>query len=123
MTASANPSEAFERLSWRDSPLLAWVTGTLVTAFLTGIALVTSDPNALMDATVLDSPRLAALPVFATVAMGCVVLVLPAVAAAWWNRWWGLAGRLSFTLIGLTGVAFFTVAMTYNLVILPFPTG
>ncbi|MFC7646699.1 hypothetical protein ACFQX6_43715 [Streptosporangium lutulentum] len=100
---------------------LAWITGLLVTVSLIGIALVTSDPNALMETTALNSPRLAVVPVIVTVALGFAVPVLLAAVAAWWKGWWGLLGRLSYTLIALTGVAFFKVVMIYNLVILPFP--
>ncbi len=57
----------------RVARLLAWITGLLVTVFLVGIALVTSDPNALMETTALNSPRLAVVPIVVTVAFGFAV--------------------------------------------------
>jgi hypothetical protein len=106
----------------RAARLLAWITGTLVTVFMVGIALVTSDSDALMETAALNSPQLAIVPVIVTVAFGFAVLVLLAAVPAWWKGWWSLTGRLSYTLIALTGVAFFKITMIYNLVILPFPT-
>lgn len=100
----------------RAARLLAWITGALVTVFLTGFAAVMSDPAAVL----LDSPWPAALRITATVALVSAVLVSAATVAAWWKGWWGWAGRLSYTLVALGGAGFFTVAVSYNLVALPF---
>ncbi|GAA5766427.1 D-aminopeptidase [Streptosporangium roseum] len=103
----------------RAARSLAWITGALVTAFLTGFAVVMADPATVL----LDSPWPAALQVTAAVALVSAILVSAAAVAAWWKGWWGWAGRLSYTLVALGGAGFFTVAVSYNLVALPFSAG
>ncbi|MGV9776890.1 serine hydrolase domain-containing protein [Streptosporangium sp. NPDC003464] len=106
----------------RVARLLAWITAALVTVFVTGIATTMSDPNVVMELTALNAPRLAALPVLATAGFLSAVLVTAATVPAWVKGWWGRPGRLCYTALALAGVAFFKIAMTYNLLALPFPT-
>ncbi|MEU4546982.1 serine hydrolase domain-containing protein [Nonomuraea dietziae] len=106
----------------RAALLLAWITAALVTAFVTGFAMIMSDPNVAAELTALNAPPLAALPVLATVGLLCAVLVTAATVPAWVKGWWGLPGRLCYTALALAGVVFFKIAMTYNLLVLPFPT-
>ncbi|GAA4105138.1 serine hydrolase domain-containing protein [Actinomadura miaoliensis] len=106
----------------RAARLLAWATTAVVTVFLTGLAVTMADPNAVMETVALNPPAFAALPIVATVGLVLAILVVGATGAAWWKAWWSWAGRLSCTLLALSGVVFFKVLMTYNLVALPFPT-
>ncbi|MEV5704002.1 serine hydrolase domain-containing protein [Actinoallomurus sp. NPDC052274] len=104
------------RAAW----LTAWITGALGTAFLAGFASLMTDSNALQEKIMLGSPSLTVLPVVLAVAFVPAAGVLVGTVAAWWKGWWGWGGRLSYTLIALAGVAFLKVALTYNLVALPF---
>ncbi|MCO5990250.1 beta-lactamase family protein [Actinoallomurus spadix] len=104
------------RAAW----LAAWGTGALGTAFLAGFASLMTDSNALQEKIMLGSPSLTVLPVVLAVAFIPAAAVLAGTVAAWWKGWWGWSGRLSYTLIALAGVAFLKVALTYNLVALPF---
>ncbi|GAA4619778.1 serine hydrolase [Actinoallomurus vinaceus] len=104
------------RAAW----LTAWVTGALATAFLAGFASLMTDGNALTEKIMLGSSSLTVLPVVMAVAFVPAAGVLAGTAAAWWRGWWGWSGRLAYTAIGLAGVAFLKVALTYNLVALPF---
>jgi hypothetical protein len=114
--ASPQPSGA------RAARLLAWITAALVTAFVAGFAMIMSDPNVAAELTALNVLPLAALPVLATVGLLCAVLVVVTTVLAWVKRWWGRPGRLCHTTLALAGVVFFKIAMTYNLLALPFPT-
>ncbi|WP_346151822.1 serine hydrolase domain-containing protein [Nonomuraea recticatena] len=106
----------------RAARLLAWITAALVTTFAAGFAMIMSDPNVAAELTALNALPLAALPVIATVGLLCAVLVTVAAVPAWAKGWWGLPGRLCHTTLALAGVVFFKIAMTYNLLALPFPT-
>ncbi|TDC05669.1 class A beta-lactamase-related serine hydrolase [Nonomuraea longispora] len=106
----------------RAARLLAWITAALVTVFVGGIAMTMSDPNVVTELTVLYAPRLAALPIVATAGLVLSVLVAGYAVAAWVKGWWGRPGRLGYTALALAGVVFFKIAMTYNLLALPFPT-
>ena len=66
-----------------------------------GSGLIVSLP--LTDWTPLDtSVVLAVLPWFVAVLAPAVVLLA---VIAWWKRWWGLAGRLHYTLVALAALA------------------
>ncbi|WP_246090212.1 serine hydrolase domain-containing protein [Nonomuraea deserti] len=106
----------------RAARLLAWITAALVTVFVGGIATTMSDPNVVMELTALYAPPLAVLPIVATAGLVLSVLVAGCAVAAWAKGWWGRPGRLCYTAVALAGVAFFKIAMTYNLLALPFPT-
>ncbi|MFI0353607.1 serine hydrolase domain-containing protein [Actinomadura sp. 9N407] len=106
----------------RAARLLGWLAAALVTAFLTGTALVMSDGNAVMEAVSLGSPKLTALPYVATAAFAVSIAVLIAAVAAWFKGWWGRPGRIAYTLLALAAVPFFKLCITYHLVALPFPT-
>ncbi|MEO3891701.1 serine hydrolase domain-containing protein [Nonomuraea sp. B5E05] len=106
----------------RVARLLAWITAALVTVFVGGVAVTMSDPNVVMELTSLYAPRLAALPIVATAGLVLCVVVAGCAVAAWVKGWWGRPGRLCYTGLALAGVVFFKIAMTYNLLALPFPT-
>ncbi|MGW6914349.1 serine hydrolase domain-containing protein [Kitasatospora sp. NPDC054939] len=99
--------------------LTAWTSCALTTALLTGLALLTADPNVLMAAVPLNAPELAALPVLATAALAFAAPMAPACVAAWRRGWWTRTGRITYTLLTLGAAAFFTVAVDYHLVLLP----
>ncbi|TDB74827.1 serine hydrolase [Micromonospora sp. KC721] len=101
----------------RLATLTAWTSAALAAGFLTGFALLSADPNALMEAVSLGSPRLAILPVLATAALAFAVPMIPATAAAWRHGWWTLPGRTAYTLLTLSAVPFFTIALTYHLLL------
>lgn len=101
----------------RAARLLAWTASALVTAFLIGFVLLMADPNVLAEALPLYSPRLAALPVIATIALAFALTLVPATALAWWKRWWTVTGRVCFTLLTVAAGAFFKVASDYNLLL------
>lgn len=106
----------------RAAKLLAWFTAAIVTGFTAAVAVTVSDPNVLMELTALNSPRFAALPFVATTGLLFSLAVTGAAIVAWVRGWWGWKGRLSYTLLVVAAVAFYKVAMTYNLLALPFPT-
>ncbi|MEO3789335.1 serine hydrolase [Nonomuraea sp. B10E15] len=106
----------------RVARLMAWITAALVTVFVGGIAMTMSDPNVVIELTTLYAPRLAVLPIVATAGLVLSVLVACCAVAAWVKGWWGRPGRLCYTALALAGVMFFKMAMTYNLLALPFPT-
>ncbi|TDC54457.1 class A beta-lactamase-related serine hydrolase [Actinomadura sp. KC345] len=100
----------------------AWLAAALVTAFLTGMSLVMSDGNAIMEMVPLGSPELTALPYIATASFIAAIPLAVAVVAAWWKGWWGRTGRISLTLLVLASVPFYKLCITYHLLALPFPT-
>ncbi|GGV39165.1 hypothetical protein GCM10010182_74390 [Actinomadura cremea] len=96
----------------------AWLAGALVTGFLTGMALVMSDGNAVMEAVALGSPELTALPWAATASLAATVAFAAGVVAAWRKGWWGLPGRISLTLLALAAVPFHGLCIAYNVLYL-----
>ncbi|GAA2435058.1 serine hydrolase [Actinomadura vinacea] len=101
---------------------LAWVAAALVTGFLTGMAMVMSDGNAVMELVALGSPELTALPYVATASFIAALALAAGTVAAWWKGWWGLTGRISLTVLVLLSVPFYKLCITYHLLALPFPT-
>ncbi|MFF3665929.1 serine hydrolase domain-containing protein [Microtetraspora malaysiensis] len=101
----------------RLAALAAWISAALATVFLAGFALLMADPNVLMAALPLNSPRLAALPVLATLALAFAVPMVPATVVAWRARWWSLPSRIAYTLLALAAVAYFAVALGYHLLL------
>ncbi|MFD0886913.1 serine hydrolase, partial [Streptosporangium algeriense] len=102
----------------RLAVLTAWTCAALATVFLAGFGLLTADPNVLMADIPLYSPRLAVLPVLGTLALALAVPMVPATALAWRARWWGPPARIAYTLLTLSTVAFFAVALDYRLLLL-----
>ncbi len=49
--------------------------------------------------------------------IGWLAVVVLAVVA-WWKRWWGLAGRLHYTVLALAGLAFVGFAAYWSLLVL-----
>lgn len=96
----------------------AWLAGALVTGFLTGMATVMSDGNAVMEAVALGSPKLTALPWAATASLAATAAFAVGVVAAWRKGWWGLPGRISLTLLALAAVPFHGLCIAYNVLYL-----
>ncbi|GLZ76721.1 hypothetical protein Afil01_15280 [Actinorhabdospora filicis] len=98
----------------------AWLASALVTAFAAGFAAVSGDGNALNEAVMLGAGSMVALTVLVTVTVFATAAVLAGAAGAWWRRWGSVAGRLGYSLIAVSLLAFVTVALTYHLASAPF---
>lgn len=109
LAADHRPREA------RLAVLTTWICAVLTTVFLAGFGLLMADPNVLMADLPLNPPRLAVLPVLATLALAFAVPMVPATVLAWRARWWRLPARISYTLLTLATAAFFAVALVYRL--------
>ncbi|TCK26746.1 CubicO group peptidase (beta-lactamase class C family) [Pseudonocardia endophytica] len=117
------PATALLRRSRRVQPtrgprlarLTGWASAALAVAFTSGFVLLTSDGNAMMEAGVLGSPLLTALPFVASAMILTSAGVVVATPIAWRNRWWSRPGLLGYTVLAVASVAFVSVAIYYNL--------
>ncbi|MER7208050.1 serine hydrolase domain-containing protein [Streptosporangium sp. NPDC000239] len=118
LRGARRPQGARPPLPARLAVLTAWACAALVAVFLAGFGLLTADPNVLMADIPLYSPRLAVLPVLGTLALVLAVPMVPAAALAWRARWWRPPARIAYTLLTLSTVAFFAVALDFRLLLL-----
>ncbi|HEY1180464.1 MAG TPA: serine hydrolase, partial [Phytomonospora sp.] len=104
----------------RHARLAAWLNAVLAVGVVAGIVSLLSDQNAAFEMMTLGSPVLYGLMVGATVAVAGSVAVAVAAVAAWGRGWWRPAGRIAYTLLAVSGLAFAGVAFAYNLTGPPF---
>ncbi|KAB8197455.1 serine hydrolase [Nonomuraea phyllanthi] len=101
---------ARHRFAW----WLAWLTGALVAVFVYGLA--TTVIIAPTDAILVGSPLLTGALLASSTAFVLTGGLVACTGVAWWKRWWGLPGRISYTAYTIAALAFMTVAYLYNLV-------
>jgi CubicO group peptidase (beta-lactamase class C family) len=93
---------------------LAGGAGTLSVLYLIGYALVLSNPNPVEllygDPPLLRAVEVLPLPIV-VLAAGALALAVP----VWMRRYWGLAGRVHYTLVALAGLAFVWFLYYWNL--------
>ncbi|MCD0448342.1 beta-lactamase family protein [Actinocorallia sp. API 0066] len=111
MPTSARRVPAFPAMS-RAASLLTWTAAALCTAFITGIAVVMADPNAVNELLALGAPPLTALPWLPTAALLCALL--GTVPTAFSLR------RRTPTITLASFIPFLLICHHYHLVALPF---
>jgi hypothetical protein len=89
--------EAAGRAPW-TARLARWVALALCVVGIVFVAALPATEMTQLDTTL----ALEVLPWFVVVLAPAVVLLA---AAAWWKRWWGLAGRVHYTLVALAALA------------------
>lgn len=100
--------------------LIAWVTAALGVGGAIGVVTLLADQSAAIEVLTLGSPVLNVVMVALSLAVLSTAGVCVGTAIAWWRGWWQLTGRLSYSLLALSAVAFSTIAVTYNLIGPPF---
>ncbi|MFD9688597.1 serine hydrolase domain-containing protein [Kitasatospora sp. NPDC059088] len=97
--------------------LLGWVTGLLLVVATGCFALLTSDSNALNQTLFLgDSPLLTVVPAMYLGALGLTLLTVLCAVLAWVRGWWGVFGRLHYTVLAVAAVLFLVLAGGYDLI-------
>jgi hypothetical protein len=161
--ATSDPTVAYDKLAWYDSPTLhqillysgaavlmaaffaipvtalvrrlrgkaahpraaqaaralAWVTASLASAFTVGFLALASDLNALSEAVVLGSGSLTALLLLNSLATVTAAGMVAGTAVSWQRGWWGLTGRIGYTVATAASISFLTVVYVYNLAAWP----
>ncbi|WP_051966914.1 serine hydrolase domain-containing protein [Kitasatospora mediocidica] len=101
----------------RLARLLAGCTGLLIVGATGMFAYLTSDSNAFDETLFLgDSGLLKLVPALLAAALVGTAGVLLCAVLAWYRRWWGLAGRLHYTVLAVAALLFMVVAGGYNLI-------
>ena len=95
----------------RPARLLAWTLCALALLFVGGMVLVSNEVEALF----FDSPFLAAVRVLPYPVAALVVGVVVYAALSWKHRYWGLLGRLHYSLVALAALTFVALLVYYNL--------
>lgn len=104
----------------RYAGLTAWITALLGVGLIIGVIMLLSDQSAAIEMVTLGSPVLEGLMILATVTVVGALAVAVGAVAAWWRGWWRPAGRIAYTVLALSGLAFAAVVFTYNLTGPPF---
>ena len=99
---------------------LTWLNGLCLVLFGAGFAMVSADPNLLMQIPFTGSPVLSFALNTMTVMAAVTVATIACTAVAWARRWWSVAGRIALTLTTLAATGFVTVAIYYRLIGPPF---
>ena len=92
---------------------LAWAACALALLFVAGMALVFSNPEGALFFG--DSPLLVAVLALPYLLAALVVGVIFYAALSWKRRYWGLFGRLHYSLVALAALAFVGLLGYYNL--------
>ena len=99
------------------SRLARWLAGgasALSILYLIGYALVLSNPNP-VELLYGDPPLLHAVGALSLLIVGLVAGALASTVPAWRRRYWGMAGRVHYTLVVLAGLAFVWFLYYWNL--------
>ncbi|MFF2074954.1 serine hydrolase domain-containing protein [Kitasatospora sp. NPDC058162] len=97
--------------------LLGWVTGVLLVAATGCFALLTSDSNELNQTLFLgDSPLLTVVPAMYLAGLVLALLMVVCAVVAWVRGWWGVFGRLHYTVVAVAAVLFLLLAGGYDLI-------
>jgi hypothetical protein len=99
------------------SRLARWLAGgasALSILYLIGYALVLSNPNR-VELVYGDPPLLRAVEVLPLPIVALAAGALASTVPAWRKRYWGVAGRVHYTLVALAGLAFVWFLYYWNL--------
>ncbi len=99
---------------------LTWLNGLCLVIFAVGFALVSADPNLLVQIPLTGSPALSLALNTMTVMVAVTVATIVLTVVAWARRWWSVTGRIALTVTTLAATGFVTVAIFYRLIGLPF---
>lgn len=100
--------------------IVAWTISLGLTMFAAGFAIVSSDPNRLMQLPLTGDLVLSIALNSVTVIGVLGIAAIIATTAAWARGWWTLKGRVSYTVMTVATLGFLWVAITYNLIGLPY---
>ncbi|MGH8877688.1 MAG: serine hydrolase domain-containing protein [Stackebrandtia sp.] len=100
--------------------IVAWTISLGLAMFVAGFAIVSSDPNRLMQLPLTGDLVLSIALNSVTVIGVLGIAAVVATIAAWARGWWTWKGRVSYTVMTVATLGFMWVAVTYNLIGLPF---
>ncbi|GAA1944061.1 serine hydrolase [Brevibacterium antiquum] len=103
----------------RTANLLAWAAGLCFTAFGVGFALVSSDANRLTELPFTGSPTLSIALNTMSVMGAITVAMVVFTVLAWIHRWWGIWGRLIYSLVAISAIVIVAIAVYYRLIGVP----
>ncbi|MCK7625908.1 beta-lactamase family protein [Streptomyces sp. RS10V-4] len=104
----------------RAARATAAATGLLAAGFTAALASVVADGNAMMETVPLGSPLLSVVTGLGAALVPATLGLLAGAVAAWLRGWWGVAGRVLFTLTAGAAVAMVGMLFQYHLVGGPF---
>ena len=102
----------------RPARLLAWAVSVLALLFAGGAALTILDPEGTLFFGF--SPLLVAVLALPFLVAAFTLGVIFYAALSWRRRYWGLVGRLHYSLVALASLTFVALLGYYNLLALPF---
>lgn len=103
----------------RTAKVLAWAAGLCFTAFGVGFALVSSDANRLAELPFTGSPTLSIALNTMSIMGAITVAMVVFTVLAWIRRWWGVWGRLAYSLVTISAVVIVAIAVYYRLIGVP----
>ncbi|MGW6979235.1 serine hydrolase domain-containing protein [Streptomyces sp. NPDC054932] len=104
----------------RAARATASATGLIAAAFTTALAAVVSDGNAMMETVPLGSPLLSTVTMLGSALVALTPAVVAGAIAAWLRSWWGVTGRILFTVTAAAAVTMASMLLQYHLVSHPF---
>ena len=107
-------------LGGRAAQALTWLNGLCLVLFGAAFAMVSADPNLLMQIPFTGSPALSFALNTMTVMAVLTLALIGLSAAAWLRRWWSVRGRIALTITTVAATAFVAVAIYYRLIGPPF---
>jgi hypothetical protein len=122
--ASAASAGEQARPAATTARVLGWIAAAMPVVFLGLFMTLAADPIALNEAVFLDSsPLLTGSLVALTLAAVATAASVVCTVDVWRRGRWGRAGRIHYTLVTVSAIAFLAVMAAYNLVGWPLLTG
>jgi CubicO group peptidase (beta-lactamase class C family) len=104
----------------RPVRLFAWFAAVVASVGLISLALLMSSPAALPEKLFLGAPELLLAMAALTLVVPCAAVLCFCAVMAWVRGWWGVPGRMGYSLLAFCATSLSIVAVTYNFLGPPF---